>query len=197
METADRKVLEEGLRLLQSVIRQRINAALEYEDHEFPDAAVVARREADLLTQIGTFVQMELGIPADMEHHVRCHVKYGNVRCEKPAGHVGMHLGIFSDFEAVRDSLVADDATPQGPASARKGATAEAAAVQSPAKNDTITLTVTLREVATILAGLRSLQTTGVKNYSSYILDIATDLGKYKPMSAQEIDDLCERINLG
>lgn len=48
------------------------------------------------------------------------------------------------------------------------------------------------RELATVLAGLRTLQRFGTSND---ILEIATNGGELVPLNLGEIDDLCERIN--
>ncbi len=67
-------------------------------------------------------------------------------------------------------------------------------------KNDAITLRITRRELATILAALRfhqdeNLQAGGEIPDQS-IREIATDGGLLKPLSFREISKLCERLNL-
>lgn len=52
----------------------------------------------------------------------------------------------------------------------------------------------TPRELATVLAALRYWQTGNGRTYSA-LADIATDDGAFKPLSAGEVDALCERLN--
>jgi hypothetical protein len=50
------------------------------------------------------------------------------------------------------------------------------------------------RELGHVLAALRLYQR--VIDHSADLGDVATDDGRYEPMSPDEIDDLCERLNL-
>jgi len=52
------------------------------------------------------------------------------------------------------------------------------------------------RELGTILAGLRLWQEyLQEKEFSPDHMDIATNIGMFEPLSPDEIDELCERIN--
>lgn len=51
------------------------------------------------------------------------------------------------------------------------------------------------REIATVLAALRLRQRKGWSSDPEQV--IATDGGTLEPLTDEEIDDLCERINLG
>jgi hypothetical protein len=52
------------------------------------------------------------------------------------------------------------------------------------------------RELGTILAGLRLWQEyLQSKEFSPDHMDIATNIGMFEPLSPDEIDELCERIN--
>jgi hypothetical protein len=55
------------------------------------------------------------------------------------------------------------------------------------------------REQATILAALRHYQLALTSNQTglSEFIEIATDSGAVPPLSAEEIDDLCETVNFG
>jgi hypothetical protein len=58
--------------------------------------------------------------------------------------------------------------------------------------------TLTPRELATILAGLRMAQARagdGWPDDGSSYRDIATNNGFLRPLTVEEIDDLCERLN--
>lgn len=70
-----------------------------------------------------------------------------------------------------------------------------------PKKSDGITLRITRRELATILAALRFHQDEnlqgGQQTPDQFIKEIATDGGRFRPLSYQEISRLCERLNLG
>lgn len=48
------------------------------------------------------------------------------------------------------------------------------------------------RELAAVLAGLRMLQS--IAEWPEEITDIAEDLGRFKPLSNTEIDDLCTML---
>ena len=65
----------------------------------------------------------------------------------------------------------------------------------------TVPLTVDQRELATILAALRFHQDENLQGASEIpdrvIRDIATDGGNLQPLTFDEIDRLCERLNLG
>jgi len=66
-------------------------------------------------------------------------------------------------------------------------------------KKDAITLRVSRRELATILAALRfhrdeNLQA-GQRIPDQFIKEIATDGGLFKPLNLQEVGKLCERLN--
>ena len=70
-----------------------------------------------------------------------------------------------------------------------------------PKKNDAITLRMTQRELATILAALRFHQEEnlqgGLNIPTPFIQEIATDGGLFKPLSFEEVASLCQRLNLG
>lgn len=51
------------------------------------------------------------------------------------------------------------------------------------------------REFGHVLAGLRLLQ--AVRRHTADIEDVCTDCGRHEPMAPGEINDLCERLNLG
>jgi hypothetical protein len=53
------------------------------------------------------------------------------------------------------------------------------------------------RELATVLAALRSYQESGAGAQEDRFRDIASDLGRFRPLSVREIDRLCERLNCG
>jgi hypothetical protein len=57
-----------------------------------------------------------------------------------------------------------------------------------------------IRESSTLLAALRFYQD-HFKNHTQddqqALLDIATNSGEITPLSSEELDDLCERINFG
>ena len=55
-------------------------------------------------------------------------------------------------------------------------------------------LIISERETATILAALRYWQREGSMS-AGYERDIETDFDRLKPLSAEEVDALCERIN--
>lgn len=57
-----------------------------------------------------------------------------------------------------------------------------------------VLVSVDARELAHVLAGLRLLQTAG--RLPANLIEVATDAGTHAPMSLDEIDDLCERLNL-
>lgn len=65
-----------------------------------------------------------------------------------------------------------------------------------PAK-DIVTLQVTERELATILAALRFYQRDDViaEHRDAAILDIATNGGSFPPLDEDEVDRLCEALN--
>jgi hypothetical protein len=69
-----------------------------------------------------------------------------------------------------------------------------------PHKKKSLALNVSDRELATILAALRYHQAENLQGTSEIpdqaIREIATDGGCLRPLSSQEIDRLCERINL-
>jgi hypothetical protein len=52
------------------------------------------------------------------------------------------------------------------------------------------------RELATVLAALRYWQLQGLMSQADAIHKIASDGGRHKPMKSDQIDRLCERINL-
>ena len=54
---------------------------------------------------------------------------------------------------------------------------------------------LTARELATVLAALRHWQTTLPESAEVYE-DIATDGGRLEPLTVNEIDELCLRLNL-
>ena len=62
-------------------------------------------------------------------------------------------------------------------------------------------LLVNKRELATILAALRFHQDENLQGKADIpdqiIKEIATDAGFFRPLNFQEVDELCERINLG
>jgi hypothetical protein len=68
-----------------------------------------------------------------------------------------------------------------------------------PKKNDAITLRITRRELATILAALRFHQDENLQGSPAipdqFIKDIATDGGLFKPLNFKEVGKLCERLN--
>lgn len=51
------------------------------------------------------------------------------------------------------------------------------------------------RETATVLAALRRWQLQSVLTHQG--CSIATNDGEFEPLDADEIDDLCERLNCG
>jgi hypothetical protein len=51
------------------------------------------------------------------------------------------------------------------------------------------------REFATVLAALRCYQAVGCGAKGT--IDIATNGGEFEPLDEEEIDDLCEELNLG
>lgn len=59
--------------------------------------------------------------------------------------------------------------------------------------------TMNARELASVLAGLRLLQhaITGTVADEDGIADIGTDGGKLEPLTADEVDTLCDRLNGG
>ena len=64
-----------------------------------------------------------------------------------------------------------------------------------PGPDEDVLVTLTSRELGTVLAALRRRQ---MGRYVSLgIQDIATNCGEFEPLSGVEIDDLCERINGG
>ena len=69
-----------------------------------------------------------------------------------------------------------------------------------PKKNNTITLRITRRELATILAALRFHQDENLQGspdiLEQSIKEIATESGSIKPLSFDEVGKLCERLNL-
>ena len=70
-----------------------------------------------------------------------------------------------------------------------------------PKKNDSTTLRITRRELATILAALRFHQDENLQGSpdipDQFIKEIATDGGLFKPLTFEEVGKLCERLNLG
>jgi hypothetical protein len=56
---------------------------------------------------------------------------------------------------------------------------------------------MTKRELSTILAALRYWQREGLWGDPQAELDIASDGGTITPMTPDEIDELCERLNFG
>ena len=70
-----------------------------------------------------------------------------------------------------------------------------------PKDNNAISLRITRRELATILAALRFHQDENLQGGrgipDQFIKEIATDGGQFKPLSFQEVGELCERLNLG
>jgi hypothetical protein len=58
----------------------------------------------------------------------------------------------------------------------------------------TIAIELDERELAAVLAGLRSLSGT---YHRSELEDILTDGGSFEQLDDDEIDELCERINFG
>ncbi len=69
-----------------------------------------------------------------------------------------------------------------------------------PHKKKSLALNVSDRDLATILAALRYHQAENLQGTNDIpdqaIREIATDGDRLKPLSSQEIDRLCERINL-
>ena len=69
-----------------------------------------------------------------------------------------------------------------------------------PKKNNAIALRITRRELATILAALRSHQDENLQGSpgipEQFIKEIATDGGLFKPLSFREAGKLCERLNM-
>jgi hypothetical protein len=55
---------------------------------------------------------------------------------------------------------------------------------------------LTAPELATILAALRHWQNALPENAKAYE-DVATDDGRFEPLSVDEIDELCMRLNFG
>jgi hypothetical protein len=58
---------------------------------------------------------------------------------------------------------------------------------------------LTHRDLSTVLAALRFYQAQGQcepAKRSQWMLDIASDLGKVRPLDTKEIDWLCERLNV-
>jgi hypothetical protein len=70
-----------------------------------------------------------------------------------------------------------------------------------PKKNDSTTLRINRRELATILAALRFHQNENLQGSpdipDQFIKEIATDGGLLKPLDFQEVSNLCEWLNLG
>ena len=68
-----------------------------------------------------------------------------------------------------------------------------------PKNNNAITLRITRREFATILAALRFYQDENLQGGrdipDQFIKEIATDGGLFKPLNFQEVSELCERLN--
>jgi hypothetical protein len=66
---------------------------------------------------------------------------------------------------------------------------------------ENVTLRVSRRELATILAALRFHQDEnlqgGCEIQDQSVREIATDCGRLKPLTFEEVSDLCERMNLG
>jgi hypothetical protein len=52
------------------------------------------------------------------------------------------------------------------------------------------------RELATVLAALRLWQRTPGDDIPQLLLELADCCGEHAPLTADEIDDLCERLNL-
>lgn len=69
-----------------------------------------------------------------------------------------------------------------------------------PKKSNAITLRITRRELATILAALRFHQDESLQGSpdipDQFIKEIATDGGLLKPLTFEEVGKLCERLNL-
>jgi hypothetical protein len=69
-----------------------------------------------------------------------------------------------------------------------------------PKKNDSTTLRINRRELATILAALRFHQDENLQGTrdipDQFIKEIATDGGLFKPLGFQEVGKLCERLNM-
>jgi hypothetical protein len=69
-----------------------------------------------------------------------------------------------------------------------------------PKKNNGLTLRITRRELATILASLRFHQDENLQGGreipDAFLKEIATDGGRFKPLSSPEVSKLCERLNL-
>jgi hypothetical protein len=65
---------------------------------------------------------------------------------------------------------------------------------------ENVTLRVSRRELATILAALRFHQDEnlqgGCEIQDQSVLEIATDCGQWKPLTSEEVSDLCENMNL-
>ena len=73
---------------------------------------------------------------------------------------------------------------------------------QEPEQKQTCSLLrVSDRDLATILAALRFHQEENLQGTTAIpdqaIRDIATDCGRLEPLSFEEIDDLCQRLNVG
>jgi hypothetical protein len=66
--------------------------------------------------------------------------------------------------------------------------------MNAPEKNVGASITFSERETATILAALRYWQREGSMS-AGHERDIETDFDRLKPLSAEEVDALCERIN--
>ena len=68
-----------------------------------------------------------------------------------------------------------------------------------PKDNNAISLRITRRELATILAALRFHQDENLQGGrgipDQFIKEIATDGGQFKPLSFQEVGELCERLD--
>lgn len=60
-----------------------------------------------------------------------------------------------------------------------------------------VTVALSHREVCTVVAGLRFLQSQDETPTPPNVLDVLTDGGNIVAMSDDEIDALCERINFG
>jgi hypothetical protein len=52
------------------------------------------------------------------------------------------------------------------------------------------------RETATVLAALRHWQNTSSTSIDTELFDIATNCGTLERLTDDEIDDLCERVNV-
>ena len=70
-----------------------------------------------------------------------------------------------------------------------------------PKKKDALNLRIDRRELATILAALRFHQDENLQGGrdipDSFLKEIATDGGRVKPLNFEEVNDLCQRLNLG